>query len=107
MDSQIVSFSGDTVNAFMDIQIGKGPLAPSTNGLVRIGETMTMVISVIGDPGFDIHVSNCSTFFQKCFCSESRSAIGAGPETQAFYYSLLSVVKRKGRRKADHKCFQK
>ncbi|KAK2702963.1 hypothetical protein QYM36_018488 [Artemia franciscana] len=55
LDSQIVSFSGDTVNAFMDIQIGKGPLAPSTNGLVRIGETMTMVISVIGDPGFDIH----------------------------------------------------
>ncbi|KAK2722506.1 uncharacterized protein LOC136034371 [Artemia franciscana] len=59
LDSQIVSFSGDTANAFMDIQIGKGPLAPSANGLVRIGETMTMVISVTGDPGFDIHVRDC------------------------------------------------
>ncbi|KAK2701391.1 hypothetical protein QYM36_019958 [Artemia franciscana] len=107
LDSQIVSFSGDTANSFMNIRIGKGPLAPLANGLVRIGEIMTMVISVTGDPGFDIHVNNCSTFFQKCFCSESRSAIGADPGTQAFYSSLLSVVKRKGRIKADHKCFQK
>ncbi|KAK2723067.1 hypothetical protein QYM36_003308 [Artemia franciscana] len=55
LDSQIVSFSGDSVNAFMDIQIGKGPLAPSANGLVRIGKTMTMVISATGDPGLNFH----------------------------------------------------
>ncbi|KAK2723374.1 hypothetical protein QYM36_001890 [Artemia franciscana] len=67
LDSQIVSPSGDTANAFMDIRIGKGPLAPSANGLVRIGEIMTMVISVTGDPGFDIHVNNCSTFFRNAF----------------------------------------
>ncbi|KAK2722742.1 hypothetical protein QYM36_003059 [Artemia franciscana] len=45
----------------MDIQIGKGPLAPSANSLVRIGKTMTMVISATGDPGFDIHVRDCIT----------------------------------------------
>ncbi|KAK2702143.1 hypothetical protein QYM36_019273 [Artemia franciscana] len=58
LDSQIVSFSGDTANSFMNIRIGKGPLAPIANGLVRIGEIMTIVISVTGDPGFDIHVNN-------------------------------------------------
>lgn len=36
--------------------MGKGPYAPAANGLVKIGEIMTLVITVTGDPGFDIQV---------------------------------------------------
>ncbi|CAG0883752.1 unnamed protein product [Cyprideis torosa] len=59
LDQEIVTFSGDTANAVMDVQIGKGPFAPSVSGLVKIGDTMTIVISVEGDPGFDVHVKDC------------------------------------------------
>ncbi|XP_028179189.1 uncharacterized protein LOC114366499 isoform X1 [Ostrinia furnacalis] len=60
MLNQITSnFSGDTAMARLDIQIGKGPFAPEANGLVKIGETMTLVVTVTGDPGFDIFVREC------------------------------------------------
>lgn len=59
LDTQIVSFSGDSATASMDIQIGKGPNAPSVNGLVKIGDTLTMVIAIEGDPGFDVQVQEC------------------------------------------------
>nr|CAD7417859.1 unnamed protein product [Timema cristinae] len=39
--------------------MGRGPFAPAANGLVKIGETMTLVVSVEGDPGFDIQVRDC------------------------------------------------
>ncbi|XP_049879948.1 uncharacterized protein LOC126376533 isoform X2 [Pectinophora gossypiella] len=60
MLNQITSnFSGDTAMARLDIQTGRGPFAPEANGLVKIGETMTLVVSVTGDPGFDILVREC------------------------------------------------
>ena len=59
IDTQIVSFSGDTASATLDIQVGKGPNAPSVNGLVKIGDTLTMVVTVEGDPGFDVQVQDC------------------------------------------------
>ncbi|CAG5054935.1 unnamed protein product [Parnassius apollo] len=60
MLNQITSnFSGDTAMARLDIQTGKGPFAPEANGLVKIGETMTLVVSVTGDAGFDIFVREC------------------------------------------------
>lgn len=59
LDTQIVSFSGDSATASMDIQIGKGPFAPSVNGLVKIGDTLTMVVAIEGDPGFDVQVQEC------------------------------------------------
>lgn len=49
-------------NWFNDIwrfQTGKGPFAPIANGLVKIGETMTLVVTVDGDPGFNILVREC------------------------------------------------
>jgi len=57
LNQEIVTFSGDTATAVLDIQIGKGPFAPAADGLVKIGETMTLVVSVKGDPGFDLQVS--------------------------------------------------
>lgn len=60
MLNQITSnFSGDTAMARLDIQTGKGPFSQEANGLVKIGETMTLVVSVTGDAGFDIFVREC------------------------------------------------
>ncbi|KPJ21327.1 DNA-directed RNA polymerase II subunit RPB1 [Papilio machaon] len=60
MLNQVISnFSGDTAMARLDIQTGKGPFAPEANGLIKIGETMTLVVSVTGDAGFDILVREC------------------------------------------------
>ncbi|XP_011636579.1 uncharacterized protein LOC105426874 isoform X1 [Pogonomyrmex barbatus] len=59
LNQEIVTFSGDTATAKLDIQIGKGPFAPAADGLVKIGEIMTLVVSVEGDPGFDLQVRDC------------------------------------------------
>ncbi|CAH0596881.1 unnamed protein product [Chrysodeixis includens] len=60
MLNQITSnFSGDTAMARLDIQTGKGPFAPEADGLVKIGQMMTLVVSVTGDAGFDILVREC------------------------------------------------
>lgn len=57
LNQEIVTFSGDTATAKLDIQVGRGPFAPTADGLVKIGETMTLVVSVEGDPGFDLQVT--------------------------------------------------
>lgn len=59
LTQEIVTFSGDTAMARLDIQVGRGPFAPAANGLVKIGEIMTLVVSVTGDPDFDIQVRDC------------------------------------------------
>lgn len=59
LTQEIVTFSGDTAMAKLDIQLGKGPFASPANGLVKIGDAMTLVVSVTGDPGFDIQVKDC------------------------------------------------
>jgi hypothetical protein len=65
LNQEIVTFSGDTATAKLDIQVGKGPFAPAANGLVKIGEPMTLVVSVEGDPSFDLQVCLLKTFFIK------------------------------------------
>ncbi|XP_023231691.1 cuticlin-1-like [Centruroides sculpturatus] len=59
LDIISVTYSGDTVDSYMDIQLGKGPFAPSVTGLVKIGDTLTMVIYVVGSEDFDMHVKDC------------------------------------------------
>lgn len=59
LNQEIVTFSGDTAAARLDILLGKGPFGQPANGLVKIGETMTLAVSVSGDPGFDIQVKDC------------------------------------------------
>lgn len=59
LDVISVTYSGDTVDSYMDIQLGKGPFAPSVTGLVKIGDTLTMVIYVVGSDDFDMHVKDC------------------------------------------------
>jgi len=59
LNQEIVTFSGDTATAKLDIQMGRGPFAAAANGLVKIGETMTLVVTVEGDPGFNVLVRQC------------------------------------------------
>ncbi|XP_076623670.1 uncharacterized protein LOC143343053 [Colletes latitarsis] len=59
LTQEIVTFSGDTAVAKLDIQVGRGPFAPTADGLVKIGETMTLVVTVEGDPAFDLQVRDC------------------------------------------------
>lgn len=39
--------------------MGRGPFAAAATGLVKIGETMTLVVTVEGDPGFNVLVRQC------------------------------------------------
>ncbi|XP_033329225.2 uncharacterized protein LOC117221951 isoform X1 [Megalopta genalis] len=59
LNQEIVTFSGDTAVAKLDIQVGRGPFAAAADGLVKIGETMTLVVTVEGDPAFDLQVRDC------------------------------------------------
>ncbi|XP_023218723.1 uncharacterized protein LOC111620928 [Centruroides sculpturatus] len=59
LDIVTITYSGDTVESYMDIQIGRGPFSTPVTGLVKIGETLTMVIYVQGADDFDIHVKDC------------------------------------------------
>ncbi|GLH04823.1 Uncharacterized protein GBIM_10450, partial [Gryllus bimaculatus] len=60
LSQETVTFSGDTAVARLDIQMGRGPFAPKATGLVKIGETMTLVVSVEGDADFDVGVRDCT-----------------------------------------------
>lgn len=65
LNQEIVTFSGDTATARLDIQVGRGPFAPAADGLVKIGETMTLVVTVEGDPGFDLQVRRSIKFLNR------------------------------------------
>ncbi|RZF42418.1 hypothetical protein LSTR_LSTR011556 [Laodelphax striatellus] len=60
LNQEVVTFSGDKATARLDIQMGRGPFAPLANGLVKIGEPMTLVVTVEGDPAFNVLVRECS-----------------------------------------------
>ncbi|XP_060526398.1 uncharacterized protein LOC132702010 isoform X2 [Cylas formicarius] len=59
LSQEIVTFSGDTAMAKLDVLMGRGPFGQPANGLVKIGEHMTLIVSVTGDPGFDLQVKDC------------------------------------------------
>ncbi|KAI1303060.1 hypothetical protein HDE_02407 [Halotydeus destructor] len=57
-----LSYSGDGVEAIMEIHIGEGPEAKlATNDLVQIGDILTAVISLTGieSPKYDLEVLDC------------------------------------------------
>lgn len=56
-----ITFQGDNVDCWMDIQRGQGPHAPTVSGVVPIGERLTMVIYIKDTQGtFDVHVKVCN-----------------------------------------------
>ncbi|CAH1985627.1 unnamed protein product [Acanthoscelides obtectus] len=59
LSQEIVTFSGDTAMAKLDVLQGRGAFGQPANGLVKIGDPLTLVVSVSGDPGFDVQVKDC------------------------------------------------
>ncbi|XP_059485708.1 cuticlin-4-like [Neocloeon triangulifer] len=60
LDVVRADFAGDNVGCWMQIQVGKGPWASEVSGLVKIGQTMTMVLAIKEDDNkFDMLVRNC------------------------------------------------
>lgn len=60
LDVVCADFAGDNVGCWMQIQVGKGPWASEVSGLVKIGQTMTMVLAIKDDDSkFDMLVRNC------------------------------------------------
>ena len=60
LDVVRADFAGDNVGCWMQIQVGKGPWASEVSGLVKIGQTMTMVLAIKDDEQkFDMLVRNC------------------------------------------------
>lgn len=53
-------FAGDNVGCWMQIQVGRGPWASEVAGIVKIGQTMTMVLAIKDEESkFDMLVRNC------------------------------------------------
>ncbi|KAI1285943.1 hypothetical protein HDE_11339 [Halotydeus destructor] len=60
MEAVTANFLGDNIQCWMQIQAGKGPWAGEVAGIVKIGQTMTMVLAIKDDENrFDMLVRNC------------------------------------------------
>jgi hypothetical protein len=60
LDAVTANFLGDNIQCWMQIQVGKGPWASEVAGIVKIGQTMTMVLAIKDDENkFDMLVRNC------------------------------------------------
>lgn len=60
LDVVRADFAGDNVGCWMQIQVGKGPWASEVAGIVKIGQTMTMVLAIKDEENkFDMLVRNC------------------------------------------------
>ncbi|XP_046918322.2 uncharacterized protein LOC124498589 isoform X2 [Dermatophagoides farinae] len=60
LDVVRADFAGDNVGCWMQIQVGKGPWASEVAGIVKIGQTMTMVLAIKDEESkFDMLVRNC------------------------------------------------
>ncbi|XP_068236799.1 uncharacterized protein [Palaemon carinicauda] len=58
-----VQYSGDDVMCWMDIKLGKGPFSNTVDGIVKIGDELTIVIySKDGSSEFDMLVKNCMAY---------------------------------------------
>jgi len=60
LNAVTANFLGDNLQCWMQIQVGKGPWASEVSGIVKIGQTMTMVLAIKDDENkFDMLVRNC------------------------------------------------
>jgi hypothetical protein len=60
LNAVTANFLGDSLQCWMQIQVGKGPWASEVSGIVKIGQTMTMVLGIKDSENkFDMLVRNC------------------------------------------------
>ncbi|XP_037090718.1 uncharacterized protein LOC119111004 [Pollicipes pollicipes] len=63
LDATEARFAGDDVTCWMDIQLGRGPFAESVDGIVRIGDELTVVLMAQAAAGqMDMAVKNCYAY---------------------------------------------
>ena len=61
LDSQTITYRGDSVESVMDVQYGHGLNAGPVQGYVRVGDDLTLSVSLIGSDAnnFDVRVKDC------------------------------------------------
>jgi hypothetical protein len=60
LNAVTANFLGDNLQCWMQIQSGKGPWSSEVSGIVKIGQTMTMVLGIKDEENkFDMIVRNC------------------------------------------------
>ncbi|KAK8392333.1 hypothetical protein O3P69_017721 [Scylla paramamosain] len=63
LQAKEVRYTGDDLKCWMDIKVGKGPFGDSIDGIVKIGEELTIVVySKDGGMDFDMLVKNCYAY---------------------------------------------
>jgi len=76
LDVQRLNFSGDDVSCWMQVQRGRGPFANELNGVVRIGEELTVAVFVDdGGSNYDVLVSNCYAYSSRDFTNAFASSV--------------------------------
>ena len=61
LNAVTANFLGDNLQCWMQIQSGKGPWSSEVSGIVKIGQTMTMVLGIKDEENkFDMVVSSKS-----------------------------------------------
>ena len=64
LNAVTANFLGDNLQCWMQIQSGKGPWSSEVSGIVKIGQTMTMVLGIKDEENkFDMVVSQ---WYKKC-----------------------------------------
>ena len=59
-DAVTANYLGDNIQCWLQIQVGKGPWASEVAGIVKIGQTMTIVLAIKDEENkFDMLVRNC------------------------------------------------
>ncbi|KAH9362447.1 hypothetical protein HPB48_020143 [Haemaphysalis longicornis] len=59
LDVQQARYAGSSAaDSYMDVQLGRGPFSPPVTGLVRIGDTLTLVVYTLGSD-LDVLVKDC------------------------------------------------
>ncbi len=73
------NFLGDNLQCWMQIQTGKGPWSSEVSGIVKIGQTMTMVLGIKDEENkFDMVVSKyCWILIHKKWIN---LCVASGPE---------------------------
>ncbi|XP_022246215.1 uncharacterized protein LOC111086684 [Limulus polyphemus] len=76
LEAERIEILGDSVECWMEIQIGEGPFAPIVNGIVRIGDKMSVVVYVRDKgAGYDALVKDCYAYDNADFHSSDTSRV--------------------------------
>ena len=63
------NFLGDNLQCWMQIQVGKGPWSSEVSGIVKIGQTMTMVMGIKVRGTLEMVTLAASSHDHDCLCA--------------------------------------